>query len=41
MDTACSVLTVWDFAENETEKYIVILKNATNILVALIYGIYF
>ena len=34
MDMTCSVLTVWDFAENGTTKYIVIIKNAKNYLVA-------
>jgi hypothetical protein len=34
MDMICSVLTVWDFAENETEIYIVIIKNTINFLVA-------
>jgi hypothetical protein len=30
----CSVLTVWDFAENERKTNIVILKNAINFIVA-------
>jgi hypothetical protein len=34
MDMTFTVLKVWDFAENEKGKYIVILKNAINFLVA-------